>query len=144
MLKVYQTATMPKALPLLVEKIYSQNQRMVLLAQSQEEALWLDHVLWTYKSLSFLPHGCEETEDQDPLDHPLWISCVRNNVNKANVLLSAHFLDIDPELSAVYQQIVCFARLDETDRIQAQKAYLSQWWVQDEAGRWDKSIDTKY
>lgn len=137
MLKIYQTADMQKAFPTLVEKIYLQNNRIHIFAHTPEEALWIDRVLWTYKSLSFLPHGCQEA-DLTPIDHPIWISYGFENKNKAQVFLSAQFIDNTVEFNEAYQQILYFARLDQTDLIEGQRKKISQWWIQEEKTGWKK------
>ncbi|MDR0640384.1 MAG: DNA polymerase III subunit chi [Holosporales bacterium] len=42
----------------LIEKKYTQNERVLLLCSSADELHLLDSNIWTYSKLSFIPHGC--------------------------------------------------------------------------------------
>ncbi len=52
------TATpLERALPKLLEKAYGGGFKILLVAESDERVEQLNHLLWTYAQLSFLPHG---------------------------------------------------------------------------------------
>ncbi|MBW8309365.1 MAG: DNA polymerase III subunit chi [Candidatus Paracaedibacteraceae bacterium] len=72
-----------KALPKLVEKIYLNGLRTLIVCDTQERMETLNSVLWTFSPTSFIPHGCVG----DPLRHPVWLSLSIDNVNKAEVVI---------------------------------------------------------
>lgn len=48
-----------RIIPILVEKVYSQNKRCVLLTANADECARWNAQLWTYSTLSFLPHASD-------------------------------------------------------------------------------------
>ena len=72
-----------KALPKLVEKIYLNGLRTLIVCDTQERMEALNSVLWTFSPTSFIPHGFVG----DPLKHPVWLSLTTDNVNKAEVVI---------------------------------------------------------
>jgi DNA polymerase-3 subunit chi len=69
----YALSTTPtdKALPRFVEKLYAKGIGCVIKTTTPERVKHVSHILWTYKSAAFLPHGYgpEEKDDQ-----PIWIT----------------------------------------------------------------------
>jgi len=55
----------------LVERIYGTGQRSFILIPDREQARHLDHLLWTFRQQSFLPHGL--AHDSDPEFTPILI-----------------------------------------------------------------------
>lgn len=47
----------------LLEKIYTQQRRVYVCASSAQEAEYLNRMLWTFRSGSFIPHGLLATAD---------------------------------------------------------------------------------
>ena len=76
----------------LAEKIYQRKQRATLVFPTEEEEKACDDKLWTYKQLSFIPHGCAVT-DNDPEEHPLWLSTHVKNLNSSDTII---FIDRPP------------------------------------------------
>ncbi len=70
----------------LAEKIYQKNHRATIVFPTEEDAQTCDHALWTYKQLSFVPHGCAMT-DNDPEEHPIWISTQAKNLNGSDTII---------------------------------------------------------
>jgi DNA polymerase-3 subunit chi len=57
----------------LIEKIYMKGQRLYIHAESQDEAVQIDTLLWTFSVGNFLPHGlCESAADSGL---PIQIGC---------------------------------------------------------------------
>jgi DNA polymerase-3 subunit chi len=69
----------------LMEKMMERHERVLILTETRERAIFLDQLLWTYTPLSFLPHGLEGDDSSE--DQPLWITSTPNNANKAGVLV---------------------------------------------------------
>lgn len=81
----YHLTTTPveKALPKLVEKIYSSGLRTLVVCDTSERLSTLNNVLWTFSQTAFIPHGFEG----DPRRHPVWLSLSTDNVNKADIVI---------------------------------------------------------
>jgi len=69
----YALSTTPtdKALPRFVEKLYTQGISCVIKTTTPERVKQVSHILWTYKSAAFLPHGYGPEEAPE---HPIWIT----------------------------------------------------------------------
>ena len=61
--------------------------RAVILTGSVEQVARLDHYLWVYDSGSFLPHGSSSNSADSAMCHPIWLTVVDENPNRANVLI---------------------------------------------------------
>lgn len=72
-----------KALPKLVEKIYVNGLRALIICDNQERMEALNNVLWTFSQSAFIPHGYVG----DAMRHPIWLSLSPENVNKADVVI---------------------------------------------------------
>jgi DNA polymerase-3 subunit chi len=80
------TATpLERALPKLVEKAYSAGHRVLLVDGVEERLAMLNQVLWTYSTLTFLPHG--SLKEPSPEEQPILLSPSIDNKNNADILL---------------------------------------------------------
>jgi DNA polymerase-3 subunit chi len=80
------TATpLERALPKLVEKIYGAGHRVLLVDSVAERLDILNQVLWTYSTLTFLPHS--STKEPQPEEQPILLSPTITNTNHAEILL---------------------------------------------------------
>lgn len=84
---VYQLTMTPleKTLPKLMEKVIQGGKRAVVMASSKERVEVLNTILWTYSTLTFLPHG--SVEDDFAEDQPIWLTNELENPNNADVLV---------------------------------------------------------
>ena len=73
------------ALPRLLEKVLERGLKVVLKTSSNERLNWLDEILWTYASDSFLPHG--KASDGKSSKHPIFLTVEEKNPNEATVLI---------------------------------------------------------
>jgi DNA polymerase-3 subunit chi len=81
------TATpIERALPRLVEKAYSAGHRVLLVDSIPERLEMFNQVLWTYSTLTFLPHGTEN--EGPPENQPIFLSPTADNKNQADILLT--------------------------------------------------------
>lgn len=78
---------MDRALPMLMIKILEMPGRALVVADSDEQLSQLNQTLWTYPQWAFIPHGTKD--DGDPMDHPIYLSTVEENLNQADVLVLA-------------------------------------------------------
>ena len=132
-----------RVLPVLLEKTLERGWKAVIETGSPERAEALDHVLWTYRDESFLPHGVAGgTTD---VLQPVLITTEAGNPNSANVRF---FVDrAVPRSSEGYERIVyLFSGQDPEAVAEARIAWKAlstpdnavTYWQQDPAGRWVK------
>ncbi len=82
------TATpLERALPKLVEKAYGAGHRILIIDSVPERLDVLNQVLWTYSTLTFLPHG--STKEPQPEEQPILLAPAIENTNHAEILLVA-------------------------------------------------------
>lgn len=80
------TATpLDRALPKLLEKAVATGHRVLLVERENEVRQHLNQILWTYSTLSFLPHGTPE--EAKPERQPVLLSPKQENLNNADILL---------------------------------------------------------
>jgi DNA polymerase III subunit chi len=86
-IQFYHLTTTPieRALPKLVEKAYGAGHRVLLVESLPERLDMFNQVLWTYSTLTFLPHG--SVTDGEPDEQPILLSPTADNRNQANVAL---------------------------------------------------------
>jgi len=80
-----QAEPLDRALPRLLEKVLEREYRTLIRGTSEERLTSLDESLWTYKSLSFLPHGREG--EGDPATQPIFLTRDEGNQNSAQVIV---------------------------------------------------------
>lgn len=93
----------------LVDKAYQQKHRVYIHTNSAEEAKTLDDLLWTFRDISFIPHGLlEETTTLEPVrlgyeKHPEAPYDILVNLTQAVPNFYNHYhriLEIVPQASA--------------------------------------------
>lgn len=80
-----QRSALERALPRLLLKTLERGWRAVVLAGSPERVEALNQHLWTFDPGAFLPHGSVNDGFADR--QPVWLTCVEENPNNANVLM---------------------------------------------------------
>lgn len=75
------TMTVDRALPKLLERAMTENQRILVIAGSPERVDYLNSLLWTYDEASFLPHGA--ARDGSAARQPIWLAATDENPNGA-------------------------------------------------------------
>lgn len=73
-----------QTLPVLVQKAYEKEWKIVIQTVNEEKCENIDALLWNWREDSFLPHGCQ-TKDKEPEQHPIWITTNNENDNNAEV-----------------------------------------------------------
>tara|TARA_B100001750_G_C15258502_1_gene471429 strand:- start:59 stop:517 length:459 start_codon:yes stop_codon:yes gene_type:complete len=142
------TTPLEKTLPRLLEKVLASSLRAVVLAQNHDHMMDLDHLLWTYTPLSFLPHGCQNTDDHDSFasQQPIWLTTYIENPNTSKVLIVTNG-SLIRESGTFEKGIDLFNGLDEKavqDTRKRWKTYKEQghcvtYWRQDDKGQWSKN-----
>lgn len=140
----YQLLKTPldKALPKLLEKVYSSGFRVLVVCESPEKMEILNTVLWTFSTGAFLPHGYQG----DPMRHPLWLSLMPDNVNEANVVVVTNGIVIPADPPHSFEKCLdIFDGNDETATMNARQRYAEYksrgchltFWKQTSEGNWE-------
>ncbi len=83
-----------KALPKLVEGLYKNGHIIQVMCADITQLKTIDNLLWTYSSLSFLPHGSFNDDFKE--DHPIILTLHCNdNVNNADTLIILDYSIVD-------------------------------------------------
>lgn len=143
---IYKLTSTPleKTLPKLMEKVISTGMRAVIVAPSKEQVETLNRLLWTYSTLTFLPHGSEE--DNFAEDQPIWLTNRIENPNNAQVLVlcegsQAETLDGFQRCLDLYNGNDLEEESKAKERIQSYKnqKHGITLWQQDSKGAWEKA-----
>ncbi len=135
--------SLEKSVAKLLEKVYLAGMRSVLLFENAETLATYNKLLWTFSSLTFLPHG-SKSEGQ-PEEQPLWLSTEFENPNEASVLACVE----GTQISAFKDFKRCldiFNGHDDDAVKEARKRWKAYkeagheltYWKQNEKGRWEK------
>jgi DNA polymerase-3 subunit chi len=143
---VYKLTVTPleKTLPKLMEKVLQGGKRAVIVSPSKERVEILNTLLWTYTTLTFLPHGSEADGFAD--QQPIWLTSAVENPNKADVLV----LCDGAEALSLQGFSRCLDLFDGNDSDSSRDAnkriemYKTQGcavslWQQDPTGAWQKT-----
>lgn len=142
--RFYQLSAAPlgKVLPKLLEKIYEQRQRILLLCANEEEVKAFNEGLWTYHPTSFLPHA--SAKEGDPDKQPIWLSSKVEPLNGATVCVST-----DPKKLEELKRFETVVYLFEASR---NAAFIALWkecqakgiesffWGQGVKGEWVQKV----
>jgi DNA polymerase-3 subunit chi len=137
-----ESQPLERVIPVLLEKSLERGWNVVVEAGSEERADALDHVLWTYRDDSFLPHA-RAGGDTDHLQRIL-ITTRPHNPNQAEVRF---FVDrAVPQSGEGYQRIVFMFSGHDPDAVtEARTAWKAlkegnevTYWQQEAGGRWVK------
>lgn len=139
-------------LPGLVEKSRQRGWRVVIETPLSEQMASLDHLLWTFRDDSFVPHGT--SSDADPESQPVYLTTGSETPNHAEV----RFLvaGADPLVclegapatgAAGHQRVVVLfdgrdteavARARDCWRALKTSAHVLSYWQQSDEGGWQK------
>lgn len=136
-------APLDKVLPVLVEKVYAVNKRLVIKTTLAEQAEYLNTLLWTYKPDSWLPHGSDN--DGFEAEQPILITTQNENLNKAEYVMLVDGGTVD-EIKDYDRCLNLFNGQDEQAVEQARelwKAVVAEgfeayYWQQNESGKWEQ------
>jgi DNA polymerase-3 subunit chi len=150
-----QSQSLEQALPSLIEKSLANGWRVVVQARSEERLEALDHLLWTYSDASFLAHG--RAADGDAELQPVYLSTGAETPNGAKARFFVEGADVAQwlessaaEAGVCARAIVAFDGANEDDLAQARAQWKElkarglalTYWRQNEAGRWEKLLET--
>jgi DNA polymerase III subunit chi len=139
------TMTVDRALPKLLERAMTENQRILVVAGSPERVDHLNNLLWTYDEASFLPHGA--ARDDSAARQPIWLAPADENPNGATWVML-----IDGARADLTRYRRCFDIFDgnDTTAVAAARQRWSEakaaghdltYWQQTDRG-WEKKAKT--
>lgn len=133
----YQVKELEKFLPKLLEKIYQQGKRVVVICQSREHVLMLDTLLWTQGRISFLPHGSFQSMPDLASEQPIWLTEGDDNPNNASVVIVLN----EAIVQQPFEQMIDLSPHDSTNRLNEYKEATSRhYWKQRTDGTWYDSL----
>lgn len=138
-----QNPPLEKSAAKLLEKAVEAKKRVVLLCDTEERLEHLNHFLWTYGSLAFLPHG--SAKEGFEKDQPIWLTNTLENPNNASILMTVDGIRIE-DFTGFDR---CLDIFDGQDQVATKNArdrwkfyqqhqYKLSYWQQSEAGAWEK------
>lgn len=136
--------TLEKTLPKLLEKIYEKGLKTVIRVESEERSKSISNTMWTYSTLSFLPHGSHLCPKEFQSFQPIWITSQEDNPINASILVITdqntknikgydRILDIYNGNEENAQQMAI-----ERSKIYSSSGYAIDSWEQDLKGSWGK------
>ncbi|MEG9861434.1 MAG: DNA polymerase III subunit chi [Parvularculales bacterium] len=142
----YQLTIKPleRALPELLERSLERGWRCVVRTGSAERVKDLDTLLWTWRDDSFLPHGSRGSSEGD--QQPIWITDNEvDNPNEAQALFLVDGMRVS-QVNGYERCAVLFDGCNETMVVGAREDWRTAregkqktvYWLQNEAGRWEK------
>jgi DNA polymerase-3 subunit chi len=135
--------SLEKSVAKLLEKVYQANLRSVVLVDTDEKKDFYDSLLWTFSSLSFLPHG--SARDGNPELQPLWLTTQLENPNQAEVLVCLDGAQISAFDS--FKRCLDIFNGHDDDALQLarkrwqfykQENHTLTYWQQSPEGKWEK------
>ena len=131
-----------RALPRIAEKIIGSGERLLVVAQSEDQIATIDRDLWTYDAESFLPHG--KLGDGFDESQPILIA---RDVNAANGARNVAFADgIWRDEAFDFDRAFHFFDEDTIRAARAawkglgeQETVRRRYWKRNAAGRWEQA-----
>ncbi len=142
----HKTRKPEQTLPTLLERCVSRGWRVVVQTDSAARLNALNQLLWDYRPESFLPHGT--AADPAPETQPIYLTCVADNPNGADVRFFVGALPMAPlldgEAAPRLRAALLFDGEDDSELSNARAqwkelregGYTLVYQQQDDAGRW--------
>jgi len=138
-----QKQNLDQALPLILEKAYGANHRILVKMSNASEVERMNTHLWTYKPEKFLPHGSVKNGHVEK--QPIWLTDKDENENNANVLVLTQGKTDDTidTYSMVCEILNGHDDNAISDARMRWKAYKEAghdvtYWYQSDSGKWEK------
>lgn len=138
-----QTLPLERVLPDLLERSLARGWRAIVKAGGAERLEALNTSLWTYRELSFLPHGSHE--DGPPAEQPIFLTTEDENPNDAKVLFLVD--GAAPTDVTGYERCVLMFDGQNPEAVAQARQHWSAlkaeghdatYWLQNETGGWEK------
>ena len=138
------THRLERALPALVERTVERSWRAVVRTVSEERAIELSDLLWTFRPDAFVPNA-HAGDDLEPEPQPVWITVEDDAPNEADVRFVVDSASPPDEVDV--ERLVLMFDGDDEDAVSAARRHWKTfrdaghtltYWQQDEGGRWSK------
>jgi len=138
-------STLDEALPTLVEKSLGRGWRAVIQTGGPAMRDELDAHLWTYRTDSFVPHGCDG--DERPADQPVFLTVSADNPNRAQIRFLVDGAEPPTDLGGYARVVLMFDGLDEQALVAARGHWKSlkadghelAYYQQNAGGGWERA-----
>lgn len=124
------TAPLTRLLPILVEKTYAQGKHCVIYVENSDECTKWNTQLWTYSTLSFLPHASDlqHLTEEEIAAQPIFITMQDTDLNHAAIIfnLRKQYPVLSDTIEKVIEFPVCFANLSDTSLPKEEAALIAQ------------------
>ena len=121
------------------EQLYSSNERVLVLCDSDEEVAFLDTKLWTFSKLSFIPHGSKNSISiNDGKFCSIWLSCEIDMYNEPTCLMHNNLI-IKKEKLANFTTIIDV--VNHIDIAKSKKQFYKECGI-DNIKCWERSENT--
>ena len=114
-----------KVLVRLLEKAYANQQRTMVVCESEEQKGYLNTFLWTYSTKEFLPHGTAEDISETHRIQPIWLTTGLDHPNQSTLLISMA-QRIDPIPQGIEKMMDIFSELTAPYAEERRKFYLGK------------------
>jgi len=133
----HSISPLEKVLPKLLEKVLAAGQKAVVMVSSEEQLKTIDTFLWTYSKSELIPHG--SIEDGNPLLQPVWLTCIEENPNQANILVIIG--NLRPINISIFEKVLILSPEWSSDMTEwaASKGKLTVW-AEKLAGGWEQQV----
>jgi len=137
------------ALPELLEKTLKNNWRAAVRCGTTERVESLNASLWSYKDVSFLPHG--SAADNEPTAQPIYLTSTEETPNNPDLLFLVDGAEASPaELAEYIRAIWMFDGHDPVALNQARTGWKAvsaanlpaTYWAQNDHGGWVKKAES--
>ena len=140
-----QTTDLDHTLPILLEKAYALDKKIMVKIGTQERVSYINTLLWTYEDASFLPHGAKA--DGNAELQPIWLTSGDDNPNNATLLFLVDGADYDiAKLADFERTFYIFDGNNPEQLTQAREFWKTAkgsglecfYWQQNEQGKWQQ------
>lgn len=105
----------------LVEKAYGQQHQIFIYCKNEKEAQEIDNLLWTYRDISFLPHGIIQSAHDNPKTPISISSSLEPNKDFNDILLN--LTNTVPTFFRQFQRVIEIIPNSTDIKIQARENY---------------------
>ena len=138
-----ERSSLEQALPKLLEKTTQAGKHALVMSGSLARVEWLNNILWTYESDSWLPHGA--AKEGAPEQQQIWLTSEAENPNASQFLFLTDGMTV--ENVDIYER--CFELFDGRDptavtsarerwKTYKEAGHQLAYWRQSELGKWEK------
>ncbi|MBR4106159.1 MAG: DNA polymerase III subunit chi [Alphaproteobacteria bacterium] len=140
-----QTTDLEHTLPILLDKAYALQKKILVKIGTAERVDYINTLLWTYDEESFLPHGAKS--DGNAELQPIWLTSGDDNPNSAAMLFLIDGAVYDTAKLVEFERVFYIFDGNDADMLtkarefwkQVKKAGLeSFYWQQNDQGKWQQ------